>query len=46
MHIFMLKQVVASASHNVATGWKEQNIELGTHIIDSKKETIINMRNR
>jgi len=36
----------ARASHNVATGWKEQNIDLGTRIIDSKKETIINMRNR
>jgi len=34
------------ASHNVTIGWKEQNKELGTRIVDSKKETIINMRNR
>ena len=34
------------ASHNVTTGWKEQNKELSKRIIDSKKETVINMRNR
>jgi len=36
----------ARASHNVTTGWIEQNNELKVRIIDSKKETIINMRNR